>query len=164
MLRTSALIVLSSSTVAVAQVTDFVAMIDSAQQVPANMSPATGMLSGRYDAAANTFAFSWDISSNLIGTPSNPGAHLHNAAAGSNGPVVFAFNNPDGSWALSGAATWTGLTMADVDALFAGEIYANFHTTSFPGGEVRGQLMVVPAPATAGVLALGGLALSRRRR
>jgi hypothetical protein len=38
------------------------------------------------------------------------------------------------------------------------------HTATWPGGEVRGQLAVVPEPAAAGMLALLGMTLLRRRR
>jgi hypothetical protein len=138
----------------------FYANIDGTNEVPGNNSPALGFMAGVYDDVANTFAFNWNITNNLIGTPSAPGAHIHNAPAGSTGPIVFNFAS--GAWNLTGSATWTGLSQAHIDALFASELYINFHTTAFPGGEVRGQ--IVPTP---GVLALAGSGLlfgSRRRR
>jgi hypothetical protein len=49
------------------------------------------------------------------------------------------------------------LTDAQETALLEGRLYLNFHTARFPGGEIRGT-MVVPAPATL-ALALAGLAL-----
>ena len=141
---------------------DFFATIDGSQEVPPNGSPAIGALTGTYDDVANTFSFSWDISDNLIGDPSSPGAHIHMAPAGQNGPIVFGFNNPDGTWPLSGSAVWTDLSPDDVDALFAGGLYVNFHTTEFPGGEVRGQIL--PTPSAITLLALGALGAARRRR
>lgn len=147
-----------------ADLTDFTATINAAQQVPANDSPATGFMTGTYDSVANTFSFSWEISDMLMGMPSSAGAHIHLGAAGTNGPVLFAFNNPDGTWALSGSDTWTDLTQDDVSALFSGELYLNFHTTAFPGGEVRGQIFAIPTPGSAGILAGVGLMGLRRRR
>ncbi len=139
----------------------FFANLSGLNEVPANNSPAIGFMAGVYDDVANTFSFSWVITDNLIGTPASPGAHIHNAPAGSNGPVVFGFANPDGSWALDGSAVWSGLSQDNVDALFAGNLYLNFHTTAFPGGEVRGQILPTP-----GVLAMAGagLAFAARRR
>jgi hypothetical protein len=141
---------------------DFAATIDGIQS--GTGSPATGTLTGVYDDVANSFSFGWNITDELIGDPALPGSHIHNAPAGSNGPIVFGFNNPDGTWPLSGNAVWTGIDPGLVDELFAGNLYVNFHTTQFPGGEVRGQILLVPAPAGAALLGLGGLATIRRRR
>jgi len=143
-----------------AAATDFVfyANISGVNEVPGNNSPALGFMAGVYDDVANTFAFNWNITNNLVGSPTS--AHIHNAPAGSNGPVVFGFAS--NGWGLTGSAVWSGLSQAHIDALFDSELYINFHTDVFPGGEIRGQ--IVPTP---GVLALAGSGLlfaSRRRR
>lgn len=148
-----------------AQLFDFQAVISSGpQQATDSGSPATGTLFGTFDSDANTFDFTWDISDNLIGVPSDPGSHLHNAPAGTAGPIVFAFQNPDGTWPLSGSATWTGISQAEAAELFAGNIYANFHTDAFPAGEVRGQITLIPAPATGSLLTATAILAFRRRR
>jgi len=41
------------------------------------------------------------------------------------------------------------LTQPQADALLAGLTYLNFYTPDFPGGEIRGQLVVIPEPARA---------------
>jgi hypothetical protein len=46
-----------------------------------------------------------------------------------------------------------------------GQAYINFHTTQFAGGEIRGNIEVVPEPSTLVLLGLGGaLARWRHRR
>lgn len=140
----------------------FTASLSGANEVPPNNSPALGFATGIYDSVANTFDFNWLISDNLLGVPASPGSHIHQAPAGQNGPIVFGFNDPDGSWALSGSATWTDLTQDHIDALFAGNLYFNFHTTAFPGGEIRGQ--IVPAPGALAIVGMGLACVARRRR
>jgi len=159
---TAASLIAATCGIAQATETQFTAVLSGAFEVPSNDSPAIGSMLGTYDSVANTFSFSWEISDNLLGMPSSPGAHIHNAPFGVNGPVVFGFNNPDGTWPLVGSAVWTDISAALVDELFAGNLYLNFHTTEFPGGEVRGQ--IVPTPGAAGILAGAALMGLRRRR
>jgi hypothetical protein len=116
-------------------------------------------------------------------------AHIH---AGANLPplnngVVWGFfgspfndNNPNdqvvtpfatgvggtitGKWdAAEGNNTTLG---AQLPNIFAGRAYVNFHTTQFGGGEIRGQILVAPEPATTALVALGvaGLIVAGRRR
>ena len=138
----------------------FWAFLSGDNEVPPNNSPALGFATGTYDSVANTFDFSWLISDNLLGDPASPGAHIHNAPAGSNGPIVFSISG--GPWDLSGSATWTDLSQDNIDALFGGNLYFNFHTTAFPGGEVRGQ--IVPAPGALAIAGMGLACVARRRR
>jgi hypothetical protein len=71
-----------------------------------------------------------------------------------------------GKWDL---AEGNGTTLsAQLPNLLANRGYINFHTFQNPGGEIRGQILLVPEPATyalfgIGLLAVAGLS-SRRRR
>jgi hypothetical protein len=73
-----------------------------------------------------------------------------------------------GKWDLSeGNATTFAAQLANI---LSGHAYINFHTTQFPGGEIRGNIIsavtLVPEPQTY-LLLLGGLGLigaTARRR
>jgi hypothetical protein len=115
-------------------------------------------------------------------------AHIHAAATGGTTtfPVVWGFfgspqnnNNPsDGSVVPFPAgqvggtftATWdapegnSGTNLAtQLPNIFAGRSYINFHTTQFPGGEIRGTLTEVPEPSSL-LFAVGSVGLLTLRR
>jgi hypothetical protein len=78
-------------------------------------------------------------------------------ATGVGGTVFGKWDQPEGNG--------TTLT-AQINNILTQHTYLNFHTVQFGGGEIRGHLIVVPEPASAGaaVLAGGAFALRRRRR
>jgi hypothetical protein len=51
--------------------------------------------------------------------------------------------------------------MAD---LINGLYYVNIHSSFAPGGEIRGQILLVPEPGTGALVALGIMGLAVRRR
>ena len=70
----------------------------------------------------------------------------------------------------AGFITASGGTTALAEAamyasLLDGKAYLNIHSSTFPGGEIRGFLNAVPEPASLTSLAIGavGLLLARRR-
>jgi hypothetical protein len=147
--------------------------LNGGNEVPANTSPALGGPVGvgiRYDDASNVLTvnaaygiFGW---APLTGT--YEGAHLHLGAAGEEGPVLvdlaslhLPFNANSGFF--SGNVTLSG---AAGSALMAGNIYMNIHSSAFPGGEIRGQLTVVPEPEVIAlaILGFGGMAMALRRQ
>jgi hypothetical protein len=73
------------------------------------------------------------------------GSHIHLGYAGQNGPIQVALvptvaaDNRNG--VFEAAANRIILTSALKDALEARRLYANVHTTAYPGGELRGQIV-----------------------
>jgi hypothetical protein len=65
-------------------------------------------------------------------------AHIHMGAAGKNGPVIIPLRKTsDTEWVIPAGAK---LTDAQYQSYKAGELYVNFHSAKFKGGEIRGQL------------------------
>ena len=158
------------------------ATMNGANEVPPNASPATGFATITLD---NTLQFlTVDMTfSGLIGGPA-AAAHIHCCAPpGVNAIVAVPFTGfpaaTSGSYLntfdLLSAATYNGAfitasggTVAGAQSrlisnMNAGLTYTNIHDATFPGGEIRGQ--IVPEPATTAFVVVGGLllALSRRR-
>ncbi len=120
--------------------TTFFATLNGGQENPPVSTPATG--GGVFVLNTDGTALSYNVS--VIGL-SGPiaAAHFHNAAAGTNGPVVrtitFTGETASGTWLNTDAQA---LTPALVAELLAGRIYVNVHTAANPGGEIRGQVLV----------------------
>ena len=66
-------------------------------------------------------------------------AHIHQAPAGENGGVVIPLeqSGKDG-WAVPADAQ---LTAEQLKSFKAGDMYINVHSTAYPGGEIRGQIV-----------------------
>ena len=65
-------------------------------------------------------------------------AHIHQGAAGANGPVIIPLTKSgDNGWAVPAGAK---LTEAQYKAYKAGGLYVNVHSAANKGGEIRGQL------------------------
>lgn len=122
-----------------------------------------------------------DYTGNLTPNPDDDvtGFHIHRGAAGVNGPEVFGFINPNSD--LNGdlvvgpgtylASAWDsnegiGTTLgAELANLFAENLYIDLHTSGFPDGEIRGQIInPVPEPKTALLVAVGLLAIAASAR
>lgn len=97
-------------------------------------------------------------------------AHIHQAPAGVNGPVVFPFVLGPASGQTTAVAPQHvfAVNPAQVAALKAGQYYINVHTSVYPGGEIRGQINAIPEPGTLALVATGlaplfGVVLRKRR-
>ena len=81
----------------------------------------------------------WQLSFSNITVPA-AAAHIHEGAAGVNGPVVVPlFTDPNSTGSSKGCATITR-TLAKNLIQHPDRYYVNVHTADFPGGAIRGQL------------------------
>lgn len=123
--------------------TGFTADLDGAQEVPPNGTPGRGTAV----LSLTPVGLRFDITVDGLSGPIT-GAHFHRAPAGANGGVVrdilaeFAGGtSASGVWRADDASPLTPALIAD---LLNGGIYVNVHTGAFPGGEIRGQVILQP--------------------
>jgi len=133
--RASAALVLACALapVAAAQKVCLVATLDGAQEVPPNPSTAKATAVVMLDRSANTLTY------NLIYTglsSAESAAHIHGfAASGVNAGIKFVLPLGDVK------AGMVSYAEADEANYLNGLAYFNLHTTTNPGGEIRGQLV-----------------------
>ncbi len=110
-------------------------------EVPPVISPATGSISGTYNQSTGMVTFDIDFSGLLTDASA---AHLHSGATGVNGGIIITLTPP---MATSGNIGGTfPLPMGDETDFLAGNTYINIHTSTNPGGEIRGQVIAQLAP------------------
>ncbi|MEE9494362.1 MAG: CHRD domain-containing protein [Gammaproteobacteria bacterium] len=138
-----------------AAIVNLSATIDGGQEVPAVTSLGSGAASMTFDDISNLL--SWNITFNGLSGPATA-AHFHGAApAGSNAGVLLNIGNISGLLdPMVGSATITAPQATD---LLAGLWYINIHTALNPGGEIRGQVQVVPLPAAIWLFGFGIVSL-----
>lgn len=109
--------------------------LEASQENPPADSTAAGSCVGVLNEGHITFAL------HCVHTVTEPTAtHIHEAPRGVNGPVIFGLGDP----ASPIVATWEP-SAEEVTDLVSGNLYVNVHSPTFPGGEVRGQI-VLPGP------------------
>jgi hypothetical protein len=115
------------------QIVDMVSFIDAQQENPVNASTASGFGLFMIDRTAKTLTY-YIRYNGLVGA--EVAAHIHGAANyRTNAGVVHP---------LPAGATKTGVwnyPAASEQAILDGMTYVNIHSTAFPGGEIRGQIV-----------------------
>jgi hypothetical protein len=111
--------------------------LDGAQETPPNNSPATGSATIVIDTAANTLSYT--VAYTGLTAPETA-AHIHGfAPRGTAAGVLFPLpaGNPK-----AGVITYAEAQEANI---LAGLTYINIHSSTFPGGEIRGQIDGAPS-------------------
>ncbi|HET6850985.1 MAG TPA: CHRD domain-containing protein [Pyrinomonadaceae bacterium] len=186
------LAVLMLSAIAKADTLAFTATLTGSQEVPPTGSPGIGSALVTLDTVTNLLTV--NVSFAGLGSPTIA-SHIHcctppgvNAMVATTVPTFpgFPLGVTTGTYLMTfdltlastynpafitaHGGTVAGAQAAFIAGLLSGQTYLNIHTTQFPGGEIRGQLLqAVPEPATVlllatGVMGIAGALRKRRRR
>ena len=118
----------------------FNAVLTGGQEVPQNVSESFGVAFVTFDTKTGMLCYS--LTFNDLGSD-EISAHFHGPAApGQNAGVVFAITPVPGK-VKNGCVG--PLSKIQIRQLNKGQFYLNVHTVDFPGGEIRGQVLPVPA-------------------
>ena len=143
--------VVLSTTPVFATVWSLEAALDGLQETPPNASPGFGVASLSLDDVSGVVTVTSGSFSGLL-SPATA-MHIHGPAA----PGVAAGVLIPLSVTLGTSGTFSGggpLPPPLVADMLGGFTYLNIHTSAFPGGEIRGQISVVPEPS---IIALAGM-------
>jgi hypothetical protein len=122
-----------------AKLLTFIAVLNGGQVVPPSPSNAMGVGFLTFDEGTKRLCY--DITySQLQGTETQ--AHLHGSAQAGQTNAVLEDLNPLGSPKVSCLGP---LTAFEESLLKKGRMYINIHTDIFVAGEIRGQVLPVPA-------------------
>lgn len=112
------------------------ANLTGAQEVGGGDADGTGKAS--ITISDNFDQVCWDLH-DIHNIDTVTAAHIHYGAAGANGPPVFTLTKSnEGTWkGCSEGAEWTQNRIQGNPQQF----YVNIHTTAYPNGAIRGQLM-----------------------
>jgi len=128
----------------------FIAHLSGSEEVPPVQTTGTGQAFFKLSQDETSLEYKLIVANIENVTQS----HIHIAPSGTNGPVVaFLFGNVPGGVTVNGVLAEGTITAANLVGPLAGQplstlvdylnnagAYVNVHTTSYPGGEIRGQI------------------------
>lgn len=115
-------------------VTAGLATMTSAQEVPSNASTAAGQGTIVFDSTTRDILIAY-ATHNVAATTV---AHIHTGAPGVSGPAnVVTLTQGTNIYTAPHPSTLTAQNVTDLNA---GNTYFNVHSTSYPAGEIRGQI------------------------
>ncbi|NDP26375.1 MAG: CHRD domain-containing protein [Flavobacterium sp.] len=120
----------------------FKATLNGASEVPTNASTATGMATLTFNTTTKMFTITV---THDVASPTN--GHIHKGAIGVSGPPVFPFTSYTSPITYTTSVALDATQQAD---LYAELYYVNIHSATFPGGEIRGQLLKQAASGSSG--------------
>lgn len=138
----------------VSKIVTFKATLAGANETPAVTSGGTGTFTATLDTSTNVFTY--DVAYSGLNSNVTLG-HIHGPApTTTTGVVILNFATLPGATFIIGAQTGTAHGVVTLNSttqisaavngdslkklLFAGQTYANIHTTTSGGGEIRGQI------------------------
>ena len=123
---------------------EYTAVLSGANEVTPVTTTGSGFAYFVMDEEASVLYFDVTFSNVTSSTSTTTGLHIHRAAPGQNGPVIYNLAIAAGAATTGFASPVTGtlaFSPADLPDLQAGSLYVNLHTDAVPSGEVRGQIV-----------------------
>ncbi|PTL79823.1 CHRD domain-containing protein [Vitiosangium sp. GDMCC 1.1324] len=121
--------------------------LKGANEVPAVTTSASGTANATLDGDTLTVTGNYSGLSSALHEVSGSAAHVHQAATGENGPILFNLTvTPSAADSRNG--TFNGsknLNDTEKQAFKDGLLYVNVHTEANQSGEIRGQFSLVKA-------------------
>jgi hypothetical protein len=125
--------------------TTFVANLSGHQQAFPVASAGNGVITATLTGSELVVTGDYSGMTGLIDLNIAGGAHIHAGYAGQNGGIELELVPTPGTDATGGtfaaAVNTFTLTQAQLDLLHGRQLYVNIHTTAYPAGEIRGQLL-----------------------